>query len=150
MIGLRLEWVWLRRFLFYFIGPINFGVIVLYVADGRWWHAALVLIWSFLIFANFHEYTGWRKRVNAFTVREKLDRDRFAIDALKLKATAAHAFAKQYSALAKTEPDVLTALRIMFEDVAATWIPTDAPAEYHELKRRAQLIADGDSPPVIH
>ena len=139
-----------RLFLFYVIAPINLAAVVAYLIAGEWLHAGLVLLWSALIFVNWQEYTGWRKRTSAYMVAEKADRDRFAIDALKLKAAAANSIARRYRALGGLDPEVMDAIRQLFVEVAETWIPADAPAELHELKREARRVARAGAPFTIH
>lgn len=128
--------------------PIGIGCSVIYIAQGS--ILAVVSIgWTVTLWLNAREYRGWRNRTNQWTQVEKRDRDRFALEVLMLKSKVVDGLLVGYERAGLVDDQIVEALRPLYRDVANTWIPADAPAEYHHLRELAARAAETGERPQL-
>ncbi len=113
-------------------------------------------MWALLVVLNLREYLKWRSGEHPWSTKrwieeEERARAKFAKDLLLLKAQVASQMTDNVEKLGLLgEPATLDLLRTLYLDVADTWIPEDAPSDLHELKRRAQVVADTGEWRTLH
>lgn len=129
--------------------PIGIGCSVIYIAQGSLL-AVVSIGWTVTLWLNVREYRGWRNRTNQWTQVEKRDRDRFALEVLTLKSKVVDSLLQTYerAGLLSAE-EIVDAMQPIYRDVANTWIPADAPAEYHRLRELAQRAAETGERPQL-
>lgn len=141
------------RIITWVIVPFALLAVLGEVVAGDYFHALLPATWAFLVFATNRELRGWRQRSNRWSQIEKNDRDRFSLAALTAKARVVNQIQQIYSrmgVLGLQDDGIEEELRIMYESVAATVIPDDAPEELHRLQRLALEVARTGRPVRLH
>lgn len=138
------------KVIYWVVIPIAIGCSVFYVVQGSIL-AVVSISWTVTLWLNAREYRGWRDRTNAYAHTEKKDRARFAIDVLQLKSKVAFSSWNRYKVIAAHDQEVLDGVLQLYQDVADTWIPSDADEKYHVLKRAAARVVETGRPErVLH
>jgi hypothetical protein len=119
-------------------------------AGGEIFHGVLPLVWGFLIFAANREHRAWRRRTHRFNRLELEDRDRFVIAAMIVKSEVVSSLAQTYTELGIRDAKVEFTLRRLYQGIADTQIPDDAPPELHRMKALAARAAEDGGPVTIH
>ncbi len=106
------------------------------------WLVLLVFVWFGFIWANWREFSNWRRGDHAAQQEARRSAEKFQVQAFLMASIAADRLCNRYKHLGALEfPEVRDHLRELFEHVARHPLPADVDEDMLDLRKKAADMA---------